>query len=117
MSWAGEKSRLGKAYAAKGITRTEQLEEEAAGIAGNNIPNYDYVGSFIKGLRRFPVGNFVSFPAEIIRTSTNIVRRGLDEIFTTMKNDKGETVRPLYKIGMQRLLEWCNNSSCTVCNY
>jgi hypothetical protein len=105
VSWAGEKSRLGKAYAAKGITRTaDQLEEEAASIVRNNIPNYDYVGSFIKGLRRFPVGNFVSFPAEIIRTSTNIVRRGLDEIFTTMKNDKGETVRPLYKIGMQRLL-------------
>ncbi len=105
VSWAGEKSRLGKAYAAKGITRTaDQLEEEAASIVRNNIPNYDYVGSFIKGLRRFPVGNFVSFPAEIIRTSTNIVRRGLDEIFTTMKNDKGDTVRPLYKIGMQRLL-------------
>ena len=54
-----------------------QLDEEAASIVRNNIPNYDYVGSFIKGLRRFPVGNFVSFPAEIIRTSTNIVRRGL----------------------------------------
>ena len=105
VSWAGEKSRLGKAYAAKGITRTaDQLEEEAASIVRNNIPNYDYVGSFIKGLRRFPVGNFVSFPAEIIRTSTNIVRRGLDEITMTMKNDKGKTVRPLYKIGMQRLL-------------
>jgi len=105
VSWAGEKSRLGKAYAAKGITRTaDQLEEEAASIVRNNIPNYDYVGSFIKGLRRFPVGNFVSFPAEIIRTSTNIVRRGLDEITMTMKNDKGDTVRPLYKIGMQRLL-------------
>jgi hypothetical protein len=105
VSWAGEKARLGKAYAAKGITRTaDQLEEEAASIVRNNIPNYDYVGSFIKGLRRFPVGNFVSFPAEIIRTSTNIVKRGLDEIFTTMKNDKGETVRPLFKIGMQRLL-------------
>ncbi len=104
-SWAGEKARLGKAYAAKGITRTaDQLDEEAASIVRNNIPNYDYVGSFIKGLRRFPVGNFVSFPAEIIRTSTNIVKRGLDEIFTTMKNDKGETVRPLFKIGMQRLL-------------
>jgi hypothetical protein len=105
VSWAGEKSRLGKAYAAKGITRTaDQLDEEAASIVRNNIPNYDYVGSFIKGLRRFPVGNFVSFPAEIIRTSTNIVRRGLDEIFTTMKNDKGETVRPLYGIGIKRLL-------------
>ena len=62
------------------------------------------MGSFIKGLRRFPVGNFVSFPAEIIRTSTNIVKRGLDEITMTMKNDKGDTVRPLYGIGMKRLL-------------
>ena len=104
VSWAGEKARLGKAYAAKGITRSiDQLEEEAASIVRNNIPNYDYVGDFIKGLRRFPVGNFVSFPAEILRTSTNIVKRGLDEIFTTMKNDKGETVRPLAKIGYQRL--------------
>ena len=104
ISWAGEKARLGKAYAAKGITRsTDQLEEEAASIVRNNIPNYDYVGDFIKGLRRFPVGNFVSFPAEILRTSVNIVRRGLDEITTTMKNDKGETVRPLAKIGYQRL--------------
>ena len=30
-----------------------------------------------------PVGNFVSFPAEIMRTSTNIVRRALDEISFT----------------------------------
>ncbi len=105
ISWAGETSRLGKAYAKAGIKRTKaQLEEEAASIVRNNIPNYDYVGEFIKGLRRFPFGNFVSFPAEILRTSTNIVKRGLDEIYYTAKNDKGDTVRPLAKIGMQRLI-------------
>ena len=105
ISWAGETSRLGKAYAKAGIKRTKaQLEEEAASIVRNNIPNYDYVGEFIKGLRRFPFGNFVSFPAEILRTSTNIVKRGLDEIYYTAKNDKGETVRPLAGIGMQRLI-------------
>ena len=105
VSWAGEKARLGKAYANAGIKKTaKQLEEEAADIVRNNIPNYDYVGEFIKGLRRAPFGNFVSFPAEILRTSTNIVKRSLDEIFTTVKNDKLETVRPLAKIGMQRLV-------------
>ena len=53
------------------------LEEEAADIVRNNIPNYDYVSDFVQGLRKFPIGNFVSFPAEIARTGTNIVRRAL----------------------------------------
>ena len=46
----------------------------------NNIPNYDYVSDFVQGLRKLPIGNFVSFPAEIARTGTNIVRRALREI-------------------------------------
>ncbi len=29
----------------------DYLEQEAANIVKNNIPNYDYVGEFIKGLR------------------------------------------------------------------
>lgn len=104
-SWAMEKDRLGAAYAKAGINKTvKELEEEAADIIRNNIPNYDYVGDFIKGLRRLPLGNFVSFPAEIIRTSTNIVRRALDEITMQVKNDKGELVKPLAGIGYKRLI-------------
>jgi len=110
-SWAMEKQRLGNAYAKAGITRTvNELEEEAADIIRNNIPNYDYVGDFIKGLRKLPFGNFVSFPAEILRTSTNIVKRGLDEITTQVKNDKGELVRPLAGIGYQRLIGMATTS-------
>ena len=48
------------------------IDEEAANIVKNNIPNYAYVSEFVKGLRKLPVGNFVSFPAEIMRTGTNI---------------------------------------------
>ena len=104
-SWAMEKQRLGNAYAKVGINKTvKELEEEAADIVRNNIPNYDYVGDFIKGLRRLPFGNFVSFPAEILRTSTNIVKRALDEITLEVKNDKGELVKPLAGIGYQRLI-------------
>ena len=80
----------------------EMLEEQAADIVRNNIPNYAYVSGFVKGLRKAPVGNFVSFPAEMLRTSTNIVQRGLDEIFYTTKVGD-EVVRPFRNIGLQRL--------------
>ena len=56
------------------------LDEKAADIVRNTVPNYEYVPEFIRALRRLPVGNFVSFPAEILRTSTNIVAKSLDEI-------------------------------------
>jgi hypothetical protein len=104
-SYLSEKSRLEKAYIKAGITKSaDELKLEAADIVKNNIPNYDYVGEFIKGLRKLPVGNFMAFPAEILRTSTNIVKRSLDEIFTQVKNDRGELVTPLRGIGMQRLI-------------
>jgi len=50
-----------------------------------------------------PVGNFVSFPAEIMRTSTNIVKRALDEISYTATLADGSTVNPLANIGYTRL--------------
>ena len=78
------------------------IDEEAANIIKNNIPNYAYVSEFVKGLRKLPLGNFVSFPAEIMRTGTNIIQRGLDEFFyKTVINNK--TVRPFRSIGMKRL--------------
>ena len=82
----------------------DTVAEEAAEIVRNNIPNYAYVSDFVKGLRQYPIGNFVSFPAEILRTGTNIVQRGLDEIFYTVKLSNGETVKPLRAIGLQRLI-------------
>ena len=105
ISWATEKSRLGNAYKKHGIKKTiQELEEEAADIVKNNIPNYDYVSEFVKGLRQLPLGNFVSFPAEILRTSTNIVRRGLHEINLKHTMKDGTVVKPLAGIGYQRLL-------------
>jgi len=104
-SWAMERKRLDNAYAKYGINKTvKELDEEAASIVRNNIPNYDYVGDFIKGLRKLPFGNFVSFPAEIMRTSTNIVSRALDEIATEVKLADGTIVKPLAGIGYQRLV-------------
>jgi len=110
-SWAMEKNRLEKAYSKYGVTKTmDELEKEAANIVKNNIPNYDYVGEFVKATRKLPFGNFVAFPAEILRTSANIVKRGLDEVFMEVKNDKGELVKPLRGIGMQRLIGMATTS-------
>ena len=64
------------------------LKEEAASIVRNNVPNYDYVSEFVRGLRTWPIGNFMAFPSEIMRTSTNIVKRSLDEISYTVNGKK-----------------------------
>ncbi len=116
-SWATEKARIEKEFANKGITRgmtikrngadvvvDEQFfKEEAADIVKNNIPNYDYVSDFVKSLRKLPIGNFVSFPAEIARTGTNIVRRGLREINETITLPDGTVVKPFETLGYTRL--------------
>jgi len=49
----------------------------------------------IKRLRRIPfIGNFMSFPAEIIRTSGNIVDRGLREMSFKALNEAGDSIIP-----------------------
>ena len=95
VTFLGERARYANAYKRAGKTISEDaLDEMASKIVRNNVPNYDYVSSMVKGLRRWPVGNFVSFPAEILRTSTNILQTALREI-----SDPA-----LKRIGWQRLI-------------
>ena len=125
-TYLGEQSRLRDAYKAKGLQlgddivevitdaegrkfdrkigvfNDEYLKKQSAKLVKNNIPNYAFVSEFIKGLRKLPVGNFVAFPAEIMRTGTNIVQTALDEIFFTAKIN-GKEVNPLRARGLQRL--------------
>ena len=116
-TYLGEKSRLKTAYenaglklgqefidanGAKQIFNDEYLKRASADLVKNNVPNYAMVSEFVKGLRKLPVGNFVAFPAEIIRTSANIVETALKEInYSTVIN--GKTVNPLRGRGVQRL--------------
>ena len=116
-TFLGEKSRLDKSFRKAGlregmeftdmngvkrIFNDRTLKEMSADLVKNNVPNYSFVSDFIKGLRKLPVGNFVAFPAEIIRTSSNIVESALKEInYTTVIN--GKTVKPLRMRGIQRL--------------
>ena len=132
-TWLGEKTRIDKAFRdmadnnqlAKGEDiiqvmddgtlknlgklNDEWIENRAADLVKNNVPNYAYVSDFVKGLRQYPVGNFVSFPAEIMRTSTNIIDTALEEInFTIQLPKRGADgqfikIKPLRSIGLQRL--------------
>ena len=95
---------LAKRNGADIVIDEQFFKQEAADIVKNNIPNYDYVSDFVKSLRKLPIGNFVSFPAEIARTGTNIVRRGLRETQQQFRI-KGQSglVKPFESIGYTRL--------------
>ena len=75
-----ELATLRKAHAGDSSWTEELLELEAAEIIKNTMPNYDRVVKGVKALREMPIGNFVSFPAEIARTSAHIIGRSMKEI-------------------------------------
>ncbi len=59
----------------------ELIKNRAAQIVRDTVPNYNKASSELVQLgRRLPVGNFISFPAEIYRTGFNIVKQGLDDM-------------------------------------
>mgnify|MGYP004450922581 CR=1 FL=1 len=64
-------------------TREQVIKETAAEIIKNTYPNYSYVPSLVQNLRRLPLGNFISFPAEMYRTSFNLIKFGLREMRST----------------------------------
>ena len=80
-NYAVEMYRLRSAYTTAGREFTErQLKEEAADIVRNTVPNYAYVSDTVRALRRLPLGTFMSFPSEMLRTTTNIAKRSIKEI-------------------------------------
>jgi hypothetical protein len=80
-NFAVERLRLKNAYtAAKRNFTDDLLDQQAADIVRNTVPNYAYVSDTVRALRRLPLGTFMSFPSEILRTTTNIAQRSLKEI-------------------------------------
>jgi len=76
-----EQEKLRRAYTKAGIDFTaKQLEEQAANIVKNTVPNYAFVGSAVRTARLLPIGNFMSFPSEMIRTTTNIAELGINQM-------------------------------------
>ena len=59
----------------------ELIKNRAAQIVRDTVPNYNKASSeLVQFGRRLPIGNFISFPAEIYRTGFNIVKQGLDDM-------------------------------------
>jgi len=66
-------------FTGKAKTFDDAIDEAAAWQIRNTYPTYSKVPEVIKNLRKLPFGNFVSFPAEMIRTTFNILSIGLKE--------------------------------------
>ncbi len=64
-----------------GVKKTydDAIEEASAFLLRNTYPTYSKVPPIIQELRKLPLGNFISFPAEILRTGANIIGIGLKE--------------------------------------
>ncbi len=76
-----ELNRRQDAYTKAGIKKPlDELKKEAADIVKNTVPNYNFVGDIVRTARVLPVGNFMSFPSEMIRTTTNIGGQAIKEL-------------------------------------
>ena len=58
----------------------QQLDEFTAQRVRDMMPNYNLVPKAFKALRALPLGNFVAFPAEVVRNSKNLVKYALNDI-------------------------------------
>lgn len=74
----------------------KSMEDFAGDIVRNHVPNYDLASDAIKSFRQLPVGNFVSFPAEIIRTGFNTLETAMKEL--------SSNIPEVREIGMRRLM-------------
>jgi hypothetical protein len=77
-------------------TYDDAIKEAAAWYIRNTYPTYSKVPDVIKAIRKLPFGNFVSFPAEMMRTSFNIMNIGMKEI--------GSSNPALRQVGYRRMI-------------
>ena len=63
-----------------GAMSKDRLMELAAERTRNLMPNYNLVNKRLKQLRRAPIGDFLSFPAEMIRTTLNLGKYTINDI-------------------------------------
>ena len=71
----------------------KELKKQAADIVKNTVPNYAFVGDIVRASRILPIGNFMSFPSEVMRTTVGIAEQGLKEIRHS-RPTKGSNVLP-----------------------
>jgi hypothetical protein len=138
VNWSAERAKYNNAFRRAGLTpdgvnnlseilvrsglgsRTSELtgtasylDTLAGDIVKNTQPTYGRVPEAVKMVRRIPVvGNFVAFPAEVIRNTANIVDQGLrdmgfkasDELIGAIGADAARVLeRQIRAVGAQRL--------------
>ena len=60
--------------------RLGNVEDVSAYLVTNTIPTYSKVPEIIRAIRKLPIGNFIAFPAEILRTSAHLLNIGAREL-------------------------------------
>ena len=85
-SFLGDFDSYKKAYTAafnagkiKQMPSDLELMKTAANLVRNYMPNYGYVGRLVQAVRRLPLGNFLAWPAEILRNGVNLIEIALKE--------------------------------------
>ena len=61
-------------------TVMEGIEEIAAHLVRDTYPTYSRVPPAIQAIRKLPIGNFISFPAEMLRTTATTLSTSLKHI-------------------------------------
>ena len=65
------------------VQQFKDIKDISAYLVTNTIPTYSKVPAIIKNIRNLPLGNFVAFPAEILRTSAHLIEIGARELTST----------------------------------
>ena len=66
-----------------------EIMKQATKIVRDTLPNYGYVGDFIKAARRTPLGNFMSWPASVIRSGLKTFELAQKEIKDPILHSQG----------------------------
>jgi hypothetical protein len=64
----------------KQFNKLGSVKDASAYLVTNTIPTYSKVPEIIRAIRKLPIGNFIAFPAEILRTSAHLVNIGAREL-------------------------------------
>jgi len=66
-----------------------QIMKQATKVVRDTLPNYGYVGDFVKSMRRTPLGNFMSWPASVIRSGLKTFELAQKEIRDPVLHSQG----------------------------
>ena len=70
----------------------DEVLDYASEVVRNTMPSYTTAAPAVRALSRFPFGTYATFPAEVLRTSYNILKIGSKDIATGVKTGNKELV-------------------------